>query len=879
MSASNDGLDCTLEYLVRNRETSVRLFNCITANRAIAAMTIREFLSDREEARRQLLGVQNLGRKSATELCGLVESFAADPDTQSQQPIEVAEPPAKQAFRELLSLLTQIPFPVAVLQIDISTRLRNGLKDFESAQHISGRWETEVASLSHVLADWPEIRRRLLGTANLGRKTVTELEALIEAIVAKRLLARCPAYAATPVFTMEDLTEKGLDPSIVDMLLNAADETSENWPTEGAIDFLALLRGHAPDAELPPREHIAKVVSRLNKKEQDVILRRFGMGTFVPQTLEEVAKQFHVTRERVRQVEAKALRRLRFSTNITAFQRLLTAEQDYIWTMLADGTDLLMPPDLQGRSSELRPEFMLSIDVVHEGLVAWASSFARPALGGWLRGPDDSDEIRRSMSKFEAWARDASGPIPLAWATDAVGLPARHLAIVQKLRGEARIFEGYLCPGHLGAQAKRTCRLHRLSLENVGGGPFDVATLYREYISRFPDDDVSPRVIFLQLQRAPHLFFRVFDGIWTALGADQISSGKTSHEAIPFDRKPALGESNFEVGSIGAWLYETLAHSGPMRMVALRDMAETQLSKTISQSSVGAVLQSNPEFVRLAPGVYGLQQHVAGLSCASIAIPGPLLSENHCRYYAMSRRAGDPITLYPAWGYHFEAALCRWASVHASDEVFRSLLAVAHPQEWPVDADEQVVWQDRKRIHGSYRLPQMPPPPLYLPSAADFLAASIYLRMTGSIAWTTINRTAQRRLDNQKAASTLALLVGFGLAAPEKHWQCRHLVLPAATAVIARITSDLVRTGRLSWHEATLAELRNAEYFPDLWWHEQSDIAIVLAGGEGAANTGPMTEDAGLGDLDSIFASEDWGVKSLPTPTPISRPIVTPVNV
>jgi RNA polymerase primary sigma factor len=59
------------------------------------------------------------------------------------------------------------------------------------------------------------------------------------------------------------------------------------------------------------KEQIRKVVSSLTKKEAEIIKRRFGLIDGVSQTLEEVGKQFKVTRERIRQLEGKALRKLR----------------------------------------------------------------------------------------------------------------------------------------------------------------------------------------------------------------------------------------------------------------------------------------------------------------------------------------------------------------------------------------------------------------------------------------------------------------------------------------------------------------------------------------------------------------------------------------
>ena len=59
------------------------------------------------------------------------------------------------------------------------------------------------------------------------------------------------------------------------------------------------------------REEIDSMLQGLNPRERDVIILRFGLETGHPLTLEEVGKQFNVTRERIRQIEAKALRKLR----------------------------------------------------------------------------------------------------------------------------------------------------------------------------------------------------------------------------------------------------------------------------------------------------------------------------------------------------------------------------------------------------------------------------------------------------------------------------------------------------------------------------------------------------------------------------------------
>ena len=59
------------------------------------------------------------------------------------------------------------------------------------------------------------------------------------------------------------------------------------------------------------KEQLAQIISTLSDREQKIIKLRFGIGGGRPHTLEEVGAEFSVTRERIRQIEAKALSKLR----------------------------------------------------------------------------------------------------------------------------------------------------------------------------------------------------------------------------------------------------------------------------------------------------------------------------------------------------------------------------------------------------------------------------------------------------------------------------------------------------------------------------------------------------------------------------------------
>ncbi len=87
------------------------------------------------------------------------------------------------------------------------------------------------------------------------------------------------------------------------------DKTAEN-PMDGAA-FNSL------------REKLAVVLNTLNERERAVIEQRFGLRDGNPRTLEEVGRQFNVTRERIRQIEAKALRKLRHPSRIQKIKGFL----------------------------------------------------------------------------------------------------------------------------------------------------------------------------------------------------------------------------------------------------------------------------------------------------------------------------------------------------------------------------------------------------------------------------------------------------------------------------------------------------------------------------------------------------------------------------
>ena len=102
--------------------------------------------------------------------------------------------------------------------------------------------------------------------------------------------------------------------------IDAPDGDDEEDGKTATFPFLGrLFGGQNGDAPAPAevaaftllKEQLMEVLDTLTPREEKVLRLRFGLDDGKARTLEEVGKEFNVTRERIRQIEAKALRKLR----------------------------------------------------------------------------------------------------------------------------------------------------------------------------------------------------------------------------------------------------------------------------------------------------------------------------------------------------------------------------------------------------------------------------------------------------------------------------------------------------------------------------------------------------------------------------------------
>ena len=143
------------------------------------------------------------------------------------------------------------------------------------------------------------VKRQLL--QDLGRDP-TSAEIAVAMEISEDKVAEIQKIAQDPI-SLENPVGEEEDSKIADFI---EDDTIKS-PAEVAAQNLL-------------REQLISVIDTLTPREQKVIRLRYGLDDSHPRTLEEVGREFNVTRERIRQIEAKALRKLRNPTRSKKLQ-------------------------------------------------------------------------------------------------------------------------------------------------------------------------------------------------------------------------------------------------------------------------------------------------------------------------------------------------------------------------------------------------------------------------------------------------------------------------------------------------------------------------------------------------------------------------------
>lgn len=781
----------SIAELVAKGPASVRLSNtiaCASSEGRIPCPTIGDYLDAGSAAPVLFMrALRNFGRRTAYELDALVNKYAEEVSRGGGSCISERESQrANSAEQEtrltaLVARIESLTYADAMKGQAPSARLANLL-----VNHNLG-----TLSIIGLLTDSAASRASLTQLPNFGRTSFQELEALCRAAAIRALAKDCE----DPKSLLDDCALL-FNTSIADPQFQAL-----------AQQIAEILQAQPPqDRDLDTLLEWA--MSSLPERELEVVIRRYGFDGEPAETLEEISAGYGVTRERVRQLEAKAIRRLRGKLEGTLFPALVNETSRFFWANHKTPFLILTSRDSYQVRRALPPKLTLAFDVLNLSIGAWLEQASTAMSNGYLSHSVDAEKVRTLGLLLED--RLKSQPLPIAIGDVLSEHDPGLIEAAVCLETPFTLFESYILRDPPRARLKRAIRLH--AILSSSGCAQTLSRLGDLYSAHFPADRCSLRDFVIVMELSPQLFLEIEEGYWAALG-------RGAEPAIdPRDHFEPDLSNEIDQATVAGSLQEALRTRGPSLVGDLYRAGATILPEGRSRNSIAPVLVGRPEFfLRILPGVYALPEHL--LSPADL-LHAPLpywLTEAQGRTYAFARFAGEPWGVFPLWIPAAEYRLCKWARFAGSPALFHSLLAVAEIDAWPVGDVQKNEWRRLATQLARFELEMAGSTPTreVRPELDRLLAACRVSLERGSIGWLQVNRIMGRRLDAAGGQGLLALMIALGAVLPpatgSDDMRLRpHPVATTAAEIAERIEADLIRCGEATWN-STLGQALTEE--------------------------------------------------------------------
>ncbi len=577
---------------------------------------------------------------------------------------------------------------------------------------------------------------------------------------------------------------------------------------------------------------IVELLGKLKSKERQVVTLRYRLEGDGPRTLEEVGQLLGVTRERVRQIESKSIKKLR-SIGGKVLKAYLSEKSGEILARILGQTCALRDRDIRIIGRRLTPEEDLLITIVHGSLVSWLDEVAHRLRGGWVTSDVDADALNEASGRFRCIRKTFPEPMSFRRVAETLSIDNRLLQAVVTFSGQLASYLGYITHTPIRRRTRRALRAHEILGNQPRRIPMPVWQLRDSYTKKYIDDNCSTRDLEIVMGEARHLFLNMYEEGWAAIGeigehyGSVVDEGEHIDEVQDQEPVTELATEQTIAGRLRAILHE----KGPMQFDVLRQAFLKRTRGRYSPASIGPILIGYGGFVRFAPGVYGLRSQL-GVPSATDQTMQVLKTPRHLELYCHARWADEPVArLYPMWTPKTEYRWAVWAKNEGMEELLHSLLAVADVEQWPVSEAGMASWRSLKERKGEFRLQDRITVPLTetIPDLRDVAAVALFARARGNVSWMSANRVRGARIDDRHVHSNLGLLVGMGVLVAPSHWQGRHDYVPESNHLVDLLIEELEMSPSGRWTQNAVETLStNTQANKELGWVDDTDLWVLI---------------------------------------------------
>jgi len=581
------------------------------------------------------------------------------------------------------------------------------------------------------------------------------------------------------------------------------------------------------DQEFDDLFDLDNLFSLLNNRERFVIERRYGISTTKHMTLEELGSEISVTRERVRQIQKKAIQRLR------AHKKTWSLYLDKHNNEIIDA--IFKNEYVVNSINKLSGILFLAIVVVDTTIDEFLSRILVKFHGYWLHPALDIGAVQdtyKDLSEYLHINKVGVIPVLLAEVARVLGRKITDLNAVLTILNNYSFYQGYIVNGRLTPRKKRTVNIIYLYDNNAVPSPCTIWDIKSVYWSFFSDDKCTGRDLIICMEENSAHFINLHGLGWMRL-----------HQDAPYVQQDIKKQNNINIsshkklrdlcaepiggGSVGLpnQVYSMFKQEGPMR---LGDAANrfTEICPQYAQSSIYPMLVVYAVFIRLAPGIVGIQSHMHNEQNLKQAREY-MLDTKQIDLYMLAKISSPPMIQYPLWDSSMEYQWCQWLFNESGHEKrLRQLLTCIDVDTWSIESSAQEWWRKYKKQHAIPVIePAIPILDDHIIPPNAFTVVLAAAEISGVSNWMQANQALGWRVETRRVALLLAILVHIGALQADNQWFRTHILTEKGREILHVLLSGRAKSNDNSYNVPITLIAAEIE---DLGWAKQFTFEEII---------------------------------------------------